>query len=76
MSWQIIVASSDAGQSSELRKGAERIAASIVASGQQAEVLEAKSVAEARGLLSGTNEDLVIAYRDSSEAFFRAGSPA
>ena len=61
MSWRIIVASSDAAQCSELKRGAKRIAASIEAAGKRAEVLEAKSVTEAKGLLRANNRDLVIA---------------
>src|SRR5215469_16387360 len=61
MSWRIIVASSDAAQGTELKKGAKRIAAIIEETGKRAEILEAKSAAEARGLLRGTSRDLVIA---------------
>lgn len=60
MNWRIIVASSDAEQCSELKKGAAGIAAGIKASGDRAEIQEARSVAEVKGLL-GTGKDLVIA---------------
>ncbi|MCP3414261.1 CHAT domain-containing protein [Bradyrhizobium brasilense] len=61
MSWRIVVASNDVAQGAELKKGADKIAASIEEAGKRAEILEAKSVAEARGLLRGTSRDLVIA---------------
>ncbi|MBR1167493.1 CHAT domain-containing protein [Bradyrhizobium liaoningense] len=61
MSWRIIVASDDAAQGIELKKGAERVAACIEEAGKRAEVLMAKSAAEINGLLRGSGMDLVIA---------------
>ena len=61
MSWRIIVASSDAEQRDELKKGAAAIADKIAAAGDAADIQEATTVAEVKSLLRGTKKDLVIA---------------
>src|SRR4051812_36292880 len=61
MSWLIIVASADTEQGVELKKGAAAIAASITASGDSAVIEVTSSAAGVRGLLRGTNKDLLIA---------------
>src|ERR1044071_660921 len=61
MSWHIIVASSDAEQRDELKKGAAAIADKIAAAGDAADIQEATTVAGVKSLLRGTKKDLVIA---------------
>ena len=67
MSWQIIVASSDADQRAELKKGADAIAEKIKATGDAAEVEVVTTVADVRKLLGGANKNLVIATAALSE---------
>jgi CHAT domain len=70
MSWRIIVASSDPEQLSELKKGAEAIAAKIVAVGGSAEIQTATAVDGARGLLRGTQDEFVIVTASLAERQF------
>lgn len=70
MSWLIIVASSDAEQLSELRKGAEAIAGKIESVGGSAEIQTATAVDGARDLLRGAQDELVIVTASLAERQF------
>jgi CHAT domain len=70
MSWHIIVASSDAEQLSELKKGAEAIASKIVSVGGSAEIQIATAVDSARHLLRGAQDELVIVTASLAERPF------